>query len=423
MFKSRYQPLACILSIFTMMLGVSLSASPASSQSLGIAAVVNDDVISLYDLEARLDLLIVTSNQKDSAQLRKRLSRQILNALIDEKLKLQDAKRLEIQVSQGQLEQAYSDMERQNKMPQGGLAEFLKSKGIDRLVLLDQIEASIAWRHTVNKMLRSQTSVSEEEIDDVIKDIRESAGKPEYLTSEIFLPVNNPNKANEILDNTNRLVEQITGGGNFSVLARNYSQSASAAVGGDLGWVRQGQLVKELDAVLSTLRKSSVSKPIRTVGGYHIILKRNQRTGVGLPLSQEKIDLRQVFLPLITADATQLMAQAKAMTARATDCSAMEKLEVESKSPLSGSLGVVDTLSLPAGVQASVKNLPVGTASEPIPAEGGIIFLMVCKRTGTSAMDILRPRIKRNLLNERLDISAKGYLRDLRHAAFLDIRI
>jgi peptidyl-prolyl cis-trans isomerase SurA len=84
---------------------------------------------------------------------------------------------------------------------------------------------------------------------------------------------------------------------------------------------------------------------------------------------------------------------------------------------------VVDTLSLPAGVQASVKNLPVGTASEPIPAEGGIIFLMVCKRTGTSAMDILRPRIKRNLLNERLDISAKGYLRDLRHAAFLDIRI
>ena len=56
MFKSRYQPLACVLSIFTMMLGVSLCAPPTSSQSLGIAAVVNDDVISLYDLEARLDL-------------------------------------------------------------------------------------------------------------------------------------------------------------------------------------------------------------------------------------------------------------------------------------------------------------------------------------------------------------------------------
>jgi len=423
MSKTRFQPLTCVLSIFTLMLSVALYPSSASSQSLGIAAVVNDDVISLYDLNARLDLLIVTSNQKDSAELRTRLSRQILNTLINEKLKLQDAKRLEIQVSQDELERAYSDMERRNKMPQGGLTEFLTSNGIDRLVLLDQIEASIAWSNTVNRMFRSQVSISEEEVDEVINDIRASKGKPEYLTSEIFLPISNPNQANETLSNANRLIEQITGGGNFSVLARNYSQSATAAVGGDLGWVRQGQLAKELDAALSTLKEGHVSKPIRTVGGYHIILKRDQRTGVGLPLSQEKIDLRQVFLPLVTADPTQKMAQAKAMTARATDCLAMEKLEAESGSALSGSLGEVDTSSLPAGIQASVRNLPVGTASEPTLAQGGIIFLMVCKRTGTSAMDELRPKIKLNLLNERLDISAKGYLRDLRHAAFLDIRI
>ena len=423
MSKNKFRPLACILTIFSMILSVSFYTSSASSQGLGIAAIVNDEVISLYDLEERLDLLIITSNQKDSAQLRKRLTRQILNRLIDEKLKLQDAKRLGIKVAQGKLEQAFSDMEKQNKMPQGGLTKFLKSKGIDRLSLLNQIEASMAWGDTVNKKFRYQISSSEEEIDDVINDIRESKGKPEYLTSEIFLPVSNPNKTLEIQRNADRLIEQIAGGANFSALARNYSQSASAAVGGDLGWVRQGQLVENLNSALSTLQKGSVSKAIRTISGYYIMLKRDQRTGLGLPPSQEEIDLRQVFLPLLTQDLMSLMAKAKSMAARATDCSAMEKLEAESKSSLSGSLGLIKTSSLPAAVQASVRNLPVGIPSDPATAEGGVMFLMVCERNGSSALDIIRPKIKQNLLNERLDISAKGYLRDLRLAAFLDGRI
>jgi len=423
MSEIRFQPQTWALTLFAIMLSILLHPSYALGQGLGIAAIVNDDVISLYDLEERLDLLIITSNQKDSVQLRKRLSRQTLNHLIDEKLKLQDAKKLGIKIEQSRLEQAFSDMEKQNKMPPGGLTKFLESKGINRLALIDQIEASMAWRDTINKKFQFRISISEEEIDDVINDIKESKGKPEYLTSEIFFPVNNPNKDNEVLSNANRLIEQITSGGNFSALARNYSKSASAAVGGDLGWVRQGQLSQNLDSALSDLKKGSISGAIRTIGGYYIIFKRDQRTGLGLPPSQEKIDLRQVFLPILTADINVLLAQAKSMAARATDCSSMKELEAESKSSLSGSLGMINTASLPASIQASVRDLPVGTPSNPTTAEGGVMFLMVCKRTGSSALDIIRRKIKQNLLNERLDITARGYLRDLRLTAFLDIRI
>ncbi len=408
---------------FALLLCIFLYPPFALSQGLGIAAIVNEDVISNYDLDERIDLLIITSNQKSSVQLRKRLSRQTLNALIDEKLKLQDAKKLGIKVEQNRLEKAFSDLERQNKMQPGGLTRFLESNGISRLAVLNQIEATIAWRDTVNKKFRFRISISEEEIDDVIDNIKKSKGKPEYLTSEIFFPVNDPNKSSEILSNANRLIEQIANGISFSALARNYSQSASAAVGGDLGWVRQGQLTKNLDMVLATLEKGSVSKVIPALGGYYIIHKRDQRTGLGLPPSQEKIDLRQVFLPLLTKDIDSLMNQAKSMAARATDCSAMEKLEAESLSPLSGSLGFIETSSLPAAIQASIKNLPVGTPSDPTTTEGGVLFLMVCERTGSSALDIMRTKIKQDLLNKRLDISARGYLRDLRLTAFLDIRI
>ena len=415
------------LSVTLLVLGLSMNNSPACAQTLGIAAVVNDDVISLYDLEARVKLLIVTSNLKDSPELRRRLSGQVLNSLINEKLKMQEAKRLGIRISKGELEEAYANMEARNNLPKGGLTDFLKANNIDRLVLMDQIEAAQAWGGAVNRTFRAQVTVSEEEIDEVIEEIKASKGKPEYLTGEIFLPVNNPNMAGQVLNNANALIEQLGKGASFSALARNYSQSASAAVGGDLGWVRQGQLAKEINKVLIPLMKGSVAPPVRTVAGYHIIHKRDERAGEGLPPSEEKLDLRQVFLPLAananSSDISGLTEKAKSMAASASNCSDMEKLEAESGSPLSGSLGVVDTSALPPLVQGAVRNLPVGTASNPIPSQGGIIFLMVCKRTGTSALDILRPNIKQRLLNERLDVSARGYLRDLRHAAFLDVRV
>ena len=86
--KLKQNLLTNIIYIFSVVIFTISSTSSSSSQSLGIAAIVNDDVISLYDLEARLDLLIFTSNQKNTNQLRKRLTRQTLNTLIDEKLKL-----------------------------------------------------------------------------------------------------------------------------------------------------------------------------------------------------------------------------------------------------------------------------------------------------------------------------------------------
>lgn len=414
-----------MLSLMTFVLY--LPPSPAVPQTLGIAAVVNDDVISLYDLNARIKLLIVTSNQQDSPELRRRLSRQVLNSLIDEKLKMQEAKRLGIRIANKELENTYSDMEAGNKLPKGGLTDYLEKNGVDRLILIEQIEATIAWADAINRLFRPQTTIGDEEIDEVIEAMKASKGKPEYLAAEIFLPISNPNKAGEVLDNARRLIEQMMNGADFSILARNYSQSATAAVGGDLGWVRQGQLPSEINKALIALKKGDLSQPLRGVSGYHIILKRDDRIGLGLPKAKEKVDLRQVFLPLgaasTKADRQALMGKAKSMAATAAGCANMEKLEAESGSPLSGSLGVVDTSSLPKAIQNVIKNLSVGAASQPIPADGGIIFLMVCERTGTSTLETLRPSIEQRLMTERLDNAARGHLRDLRQTAFVDIRI
>ena len=137
----------------------------------------------------------------------------------------------------------------------------------------------------------------------------------------------------------------------------------------------------------------------------------------------EKLNIRQVFLSASTKNKIAVIEKARAMSNRAKNCSEMKTLEAESNSPLSGPLGLVDTLSLPVSIRNTVKNLAVGKVSEPISTKDGVMFLMICERIEDPASDVLRPKIKQNLLNNRLNISAKGYIRDLRQAAFVDIRI
>jgi peptidyl-prolyl cis-trans isomerase SurA len=403
------------------------SANYSSAQSLGIAAIVNDDVISVFDLKSRLSLLIVNSNLENSAENRKRLSRQVLNQLVDEKLKMQEAKRLGINIPRGAVENAYRNMERRNKLPAGGLDKFLASKGIHKLTLLEQIEAGITWSRAVNRSLSQNIQIGDEEIDEIIAEMNANKGKPEYRLAEIFLPVDNPQVENDVRNLAMRIIENMKTGASFTNIARNYSQSASAAVGGDLGWVRPGQLGDEIDAILPTLEKGTLSAPVRTIAGYYIILTRDVRTGKGLSSSDEKVTLQQAIFPL-SAPATKediaaRMEEIKTRTADIKGCENLDKLAKEEGSPMSGSLGEIEVSSLPEIIQKNLAKLEIGEASAPMPSSDGPIVLMVCGRSGATALQKARKKILNDLTNERLDIAARRRLRDLRNTAFVDIRI
>jgi len=404
-----------------------LFANHAMAETLGIAAIVNDEVISLYDLNSRITLLITSAKQQDSTALRKRLARQVLNRLIDEKLKMQEAKKLGINVAKKDMEKAFRGMERRNKFPIGGLDSFLSSVGLHKMVLLEQIEAEIAWTRVVNRSFRPRIVIGDDEIDEIVAEIVASKGKPEYLMSEIFISVDKPEAIAEAEALANRLLEQLRGGASFSALAQNYSQSASSAVGGDMGWVHQGQLSRELNIALTKLDDNAVSPPIRTIAGLYILMKRNTRIGKGLVSGDEKVKLHQVFLPL-SASATEpeiasQMELASTMAESANNCTDMDKLGKESGSQFSGDLGEVKTSSLPEATRQIVDKLKVSEASAPQRTDNGVIILMVCERTGSSALQSVREEIENRLMNERLEVSARSFIRDLRRTAFVDIRI
>jgi len=403
------------------------ASTAAAQQATRIAAVVNDDIISVHDIQARVALAIASSSLEDRPEVRRQLTPDVLRTLIDEQLKKQEAKRLALHVTEEDIARAISRIETANRLPPGGLNDFLAQNRIEKAVLVSQVTAEIAWAKTINRVVRPTVRVPEDEISNIIEQIKANRGKPEYRVAEIFLPVDEPGRENEARALAGRLFTEIKGGGNFASIARSFSRSASAARGGVLGWMRPGELDGELERAAAALNPGEVTEPIRTMTGYYILRLEEKRISPGLAASDQALALKQIFIEVAAKDPEPVwqaaIATAETYRARALTCDAMQALIAEQKSSLSGDLGNIRLASLPPAVAEAVSGLQVGASTRPLRVAGGVAVLMVCGRDGQSAEVEARTRIQESLETQRVEIAALRYLRDLRRQALVDIRL
>jgi peptidyl-prolyl cis-trans isomerase SurA len=400
---------------------------PALAQETRIAAVVNDDVISVADLSARLRLVIASSNIEDSPQTQQRISRQVLRTLIDEKLEMQEAKRLNINVSSNETAEAIGRIEQQNNMPKGGLDNYLASHGIDRTTLTDQVNSSLAWSKVVRQSSAQATPVSDEEVDAAIARLRETAGEPRARVAEIFLAVDNPQQDDEVHRFADRLFDQLRAGAKFSAVAQQFSQSAAAAVGGDIGWVTPSQLNTEIGDAVQRLQQGEFGPPIRAAGGYYLVFVIERQAANSSTLDDTIVSLNQIVFPVVPnapeADRQRASARAESATKDARSCGEFLQIGREQAPQTSGDLGKVRVGDLPAELRATVLGLKVAEHSHAVALRGGIGILMVCDREASAFAPPAHDEMADLLMRDRLENLARRYLRDLRRAAFVDQRV
>lgn len=280
-----------LLAVCAILLSAGWAPEKAAAQAdlFRPAAVVNDDVISVLDLAMRVQLAIVAAGVDDTQEVRRRLTPQVLRGLIDERLQLQEAKRLDISVTDDEVAVALDQIARQNNMTEGQFLTMLRNRGIIPTTLIDQIRAQLAWRSVVLRRIRPQVVISSEEVEEVANRLSSRQGAIERRVAEIFIPVETAAKEDEALNNANRLLQELRRGANFAGLARQFSQSGTASLGGDLGWVQDGELDEELNKALAQMGPGDISPPIRTVSGFHILLLRDMRKNQGESIDRARI--------------------------------------------------------------------------------------------------------------------------------------
>ena len=402
--------------------------SPSGAQQVQrIAATVNDDVVSMFDLQARIQMVIETSGLAATPEVRRRLAPQVLRTLIDERLRLQEAKRRNISVTKRNIKSAISQIAKQNNMPTTEFERLLAARKSFRHTIVSKLRADIAWVKLINRRLRPRITVGQDEIEEVIKRIESRRGQTEFRISEIFLPIDSPDRAPEIRRGAEHLVAQLRSGARFQVMARQFSQSASASVGGDLGWIQRGELDDDLDRIISTLKQSQISDPVPTPGGIRIIKLAGKRRILGGKPGDAVVALRRILLPLprnaAGEDVATQFGVANVLHETVAGCADMLRAGQKVNPGNFIKLGRIKLGDLSRPVRAAISTLPVGKISPPVRTSKGVSLFMVCQRDEPKGGLPRREEIEKQIRRGRLGMMSRRYLRDLRNAAVVDLRV
>jgi peptidyl-prolyl cis-trans isomerase SurA len=202
-----------VLFFLALLLGFPAYAAgkPAPTQQRDqIAAVVNDEAVSIPDIEARMKLIMVSSGMPNTPEFKDKIRPQILNMLIDEQLKMQAAAKLKLEVAPQEVDEGFATIASQNNFSPEQFRQILKNERIPARTLEDQIRAQIAWSKVVEKKLKPEIDVTESDIDARLQLFSANMGKNLYLVSEIFLPIDSPKQEGEVKQLAERLYRQIT---------------------------------------------------------------------------------------------------------------------------------------------------------------------------------------------------------------------
>jgi peptidyl-prolyl cis-trans isomerase SurA len=401
-------------------------ARPATSTlriEEGIAAVVNDGVITKGDVNARIALGLLSANLPDTAEVRQHLAPQALRALVDEQLQMQEGKKMGLTVTDAEVKNAAAKVSADNNIPGGDILAFIKAHGVPPSALVTQIKASLMWSKVAARVLRPRVDIGDDEVEAIVQRMRDNAGKQEYLVSEIFLPVDQPKDDDQTRAFAEKLLSEIKRGANFGAVARQFSKGVGAPSGGDIGWVQAGQMPTEIDHVLQTLEKGELAGPVRAADGYHILGVRDRRTIAQGDLKEATAKLQQAFHPFLPdQDKEMLLKEADRLRQAVTSCDGLaQRLAMNFPNWQWQDLGEVRLSAVQPWLAEKVRDVPIGHSSEAMATDQGALIVFVCDRKAPETID--RQAIRNSIGAERMDLLARRMMRDLRRNATIDIRL
>ncbi|GAA4043159.1 hypothetical protein GCM10022281_25460 [Sphingomonas rosea] len=390
------------------------------------SAIVNGVVITQTDIDQRLALLALSNNQPIPDEEQERLRVQVLRNLIDETLQIQAAKAKDIKVNGADIDKTVARVAGNVKKTPAELATWLKENGSSLASIRRQIEGEIAWQRLQRQEIESSVSVGDDEVKAVIDRLNASKGQTEYRVGEIFLSATAANQA-QVIQNAQKIYQALEQGASFAGYARQYSEASTAAVGGDLGYVRPEQLPEQLAGALREMKPGMVSQPIPIPGGFSILAVQDERKILTADPRNAVLSLKQVSVAFPTgttaATAEPLLQRFAAATQNIGGCGGADKVAADFKGEVVQS-DAVKLRDLPPALQDMMMPMQVGQATRPFGSIAeGVRVLVICGRDEEQGASAPNPdAVMAQIQEERVNQRARRYLRDLRRDAIIDYR-
>lgn len=262
-----------------------------------VVAVVNDEVITLTELqEEGLPLIrrFVWQEMEEGPSFERRF----LEELISRRLQLQEAQKQGITVTPSEVTTALEEIKKRNRVSSDeALKEALARENLTLESFRKSLEKQLILDRLVTKEVRSKVVVTEKEVEAYYK-----AHEGQYmLPSEVkvrHILIKIPPKASEeeierAKVTAEEVLSQLRAGLDFSEVARRYSQGPMADEGGELGYLKMGEMAPELEKEAFTMEEGTISRIIRTSFGFNILRIDDRRVGLKRPLEEVREAIRE----------------------------------------------------------------------------------------------------------------------------------
>jgi peptidyl-prolyl cis-trans isomerase SurA len=424
--------LICLLVVPGWLVCANLAAPRAEAQSATIAAVINGDVITNDDVDARARFFALATGQQQLPDVVERLRPQILQQLINERLEIQEMERRGIVITDTQVAAAIGEIERNNNMAAGQLRAKLVALGVDPDTLIAQVRTQLGWTQVLRQVVGELGRPSDADIDRQINLLKQAGVQPQYNLGEIFIPVNSPQAGAGAEKFAETIITELRSGGSFPIIAAQFSQGETALQGGALGWVGADQLDPAVAQLVDQMPIGAISNPVPVAGGLVIVqLRGRQQSGVNPQgAASTVLTVRQLFLPFSspldqqnpTPQQRQTVAKLHAITATLHSCADVEAANRAAGSIKPADPGPVNLAQVtPPQFQALLERLPLNQTSPPLLATNGVTVVMICSENSQAAGLPSRQEIAVQLFDNRVGMAAQQTLDQLHRQGSIQV--
>ena len=391
-----------------------------NTTTIQILAKVNNQIITNIDLEYRLNLAFEISNIPNEAKFRKEIRQQMLNLLIDENLKIQEADKYGILISSTEVYNEIRRLEQRLDMPKDSLIKNFMEKNIPEIVIYNQIRGELLWNKVISFRITNNITISNKQKEEAFQNYINNSGEVEYNISEIFISSTSSNKEDSSEERISSIYNKANSS-NFTTLAQQFSDGVLNVN----NWYRESALNSDVMKKIESLKIGEISKPIKTNSGLHIYLLNDKRKTKKIIENETIYNISQVFFKATNADQSKINAvenKLLSLRKKIKNCAQLEEAIKKDDKITGGSLGMLSSKSLDKRfLEVLEANLVVGKLSKIIVTTDGIHSIMLCESVKTVNLDDIRRDVEQKLRIEKINNAAGLLLNSIRQRALIEI--
>ena len=389
-----------------------------------IVAKVNGSPITSFDIEERLNIFLNQANLEKNDINREKFAKDVLNSLIEEEIKIQEAIKIYPNIYGRAELQAEKLIEINFGPGDKNINENLKSYDVSIQHIKRFFTADVLWASLIKARHEREFGKVGEKVQKKIKSLNLDLMKNHYKLSEIKISANNNQDIKEIEKYVEEIIQKINLGENFYSLAKQFSSAESKINNGKLGWIKETSITENTLKVIQEMQVGEISKPIKVNDSYFIYRLEGKLINGQRDEKEDVLELIKLVHPINTVDETEILKIREKIIKdldKVTNCNDLKSLHLGYGNEKNVEEARREIFNLSNNIRREVMFLSDNQFTNPILTNDGYVVLMVCKRYLPQIKIPSEEKIKEEIENELFVELSERYISRLRRSSYIEI--